>query len=47
MKVVAVTRRPPRAVSFKVALKVVAVTQGRAEMTQRPSGWMVDERRLP
>jgi hypothetical protein len=38
---------PPRTVSFKVALKVVAVMQHGAETTRRPAGSMVDERRLP
>jgi hypothetical protein len=47
LKVAAVTHRPPRTVSFKVALKVVAVMRHGAEMTRRPPGWMVDECRLP
>jgi hypothetical protein len=36
-----------RAISFKASLKVVAVMRHSAEMTRRPAGWMVDERRLP
>jgi hypothetical protein len=36
-----------RAISFKAVLKVVAVMRYDAETTQRPAGWMVDERRLP
>jgi hypothetical protein len=34
LKVKAVTRRPPRLVSFKTALKVAAVMRQRAEMTR-------------
>jgi hypothetical protein len=46
LKVAAVTRRPPRTISFEAALKVVAVMPHGAETTRRPAGWMVDERRL-
>jgi hypothetical protein len=42
LKVAAVTRLPLREVSFKVALKVVAVIKHNVETTRRLAVWMVD-----